>query len=344
MNLQLHINDFDYLLPAEKIAQHPAAERDFAKLLIYKRKEGLTQDRFINIANYLTENALVVFNNTRVIHARILFTSKAGSTVEIFCLKPLDPATYENALRKAGECIWECLVGNLRKWKGQELKQYLSNGKASLELRAEILSGTPYGYRIRFSWSDPSIPFGEVLEIAGIIPLPPYIKRPAVETDNHRYQTVYARNEGSVAAPTAGLHFTETILKQLQDKEILSTNLTLHVGAGTFLPVKAEKITDHPMHAEDFAVSRPALEIVLNHKGPLVAVGTTTVRTLESLYWLGIKLIKTGSFSPELDQWECYQSDAKCSKKESLEALYNHLVQNHWHEITASTRIMIVPG
>jgi S-adenosylmethionine:tRNA ribosyltransferase-isomerase len=344
MNPHLHIHDYDYLLPAEKIAQYPAAERDFSKLLIYKGDEALKQDRFINISNYLTGNTLIVFNNTRVIHARLLFTSNTGSIIELFCLKPVDPAAYENAFKKTGECIWECLVGNRRKWKGQELKQYINNGRTSLELRAEMISQTSYGYLIKFSWSDPSFPFGEVMEKAGIIPLPPYIKRSAIETDNHRYQTVYARNEGSVAAPTAGLHFTEAILKRLQDKNIRSTNLTLHVGAGTFLPVKAERILDHPMHAEEFAVSLHTLEILLNHEGPLVAVGTTTVRTLESLYWLGAKLVKTGSVSLEVDQWEPYYWNDSCQKKESLEALYNYLILNHLEEITASTRIMIIPG
>jgi S-adenosylmethionine:tRNA ribosyltransferase-isomerase len=207
-----------------------------------------------------------------------------------------------------------------------------------------MLSKTSYGYHIKFSWYDSSMPFHELLEKAGIIPLPPYIKRPPVETDTYRYQTIYARNEGSVAAPTAGLHFTADNLEKLHKKKIRNTNVTLHVGAGTFLPVKAEKISDHPMHAEEFSVSLNTLEVLLHHRGPLVAVGTTTVRTLESLYWLGAKLITTGIVSSELGQWEPYGMDDRIDKRESLEALYHHLVKIHRDEFTASTRIMIIPG
>jgi len=344
MDLRLHISDYNYSLPAERIAQYPAAERDFSKLLIYKGEQAIQHDRFNRVSHYLAENSLVVFNNTRVIHARILFTSDTGSTIELFCLRPVDPEDYETAFSKTGECTWECLVGNLRKWKGRCLKQYISDGKQSLEVRAEMLSRSLSGYRIRFSWSDASLPFRELLEKAGIIPLPPYIKRLPVDTDNYRYQTIYARNEGSVAAPTAGLHFTESILNQLQEKNIRSATITLHVGAGTFLPVKTETIADHPMHAEAFAVTPGTLEILLHHNGPLVAVGTTTVRTLESLYWLGAKLITTGSASSELDQWEPYRMKARISKKESLEALYTYLLQHKLEEFTASTRIMIIPG
>jgi S-adenosylmethionine:tRNA ribosyltransferase-isomerase len=344
MNLNLHISDFNYPLPAERIAQYPPAERDFSKLLIFKGAQGITHDRFINISNYLTGNSLLVFNNTRVIHARLLFTSDSGSTIEIFCLKPVEPAQYETVFKKTGECIWECMVGNLRRWKGQVLQQYINDGKKSIVLRAEILSKTRYGHHIRFSWSDSSTTFGELLESIGLIPLPPYIKRHPVDTDTYRYQTIYACKDGSVAAPTAGLHFTEAILEQLQNMNIRSANITLHVGAGTFLPVKYERIEDHPMHAEEFAVSLSTLEILLNHTGPLVAIGTTTVRTLESLFWLGMKIIKTGSVSPELDQWEPYGMREELNKKESLEALCHYLIQNHQNELIARTRIMIIPG
>lgn len=344
MDLRLHISDYNYSLPAERIAQYPAAERDFSKLLIYKGGQAITKDRFNRVSDYLAGNSLVIFNNTRVIHARILFTSDTGSNIELFCLRPVDPEDYETAFNKTGECIWECLVGNLRKWKNPVLKKYTSDGKQSLELRAEMLSKTSYGYRIKFSWSDASLPYSEILNRAGILPLPPYIKRNPVETDNYRYQTIYARNEGSVAAPTAGLHFTEAILKQLQEKNIPGATVTLHVGAGTFLPVRTDAIADHPMHAEEFAVTSGTLEVLLNHNGPLVAVGTTTVRTLESLYWLGAKLITTGSASTELDQWEPYRIKDSICKKDSLEALYAYLRQRHMDEFTASTRIMIIPG
>jgi S-adenosylmethionine:tRNA ribosyltransferase-isomerase len=343
MHLNLHISDYDYSLPVERIAQFPVAERDCSKLLIYRGRQAITHDRFLNIINYLSGDSLVVFNSTRVIHARILFTSNTGSTIEIFCLKPADPEDYETAFGKPGECVWECLVGNLRKWKDQVLLQSINDGINSLNLKAEKLAKSNYGYRIRFSWSDPSMPFGEVLEKAGMIPLPPYIKRPPVETDNFRYQTVYARNDGSVAAPTAGLHFTDGILTQLQRMNIPAAEIVLHVGAGTFLPVKAERIIDHPMHAEQFTVSLRILEVLMNHTGPVVAVGTTTVRTLESLYWLGTKFIQTGSVSRELDQWEPYHMPSLIGKRKALEALCDHLVQNKQNEFTARTRIMIIP-
>ncbi|MBN1416947.1 MAG: S-adenosylmethionine:tRNA ribosyltransferase-isomerase [Bacteroidales bacterium] len=344
MNLQLHISEFEYNLPAERIALFPAAERDFSKLLLYERGQAITHDRFRNLANHLTQNTLLVFNDTRVIHARILFTSNTGNTIELFCLKPVDPSDYETAFKETGECIWECLVGNLRKWKDPMLIQYIHDGKRSLELKAEMLSKTSYGYLIRFSWPDSSVTFGEVLERAGIIPLPPYIKRPPVETDDYRYQTIYAKDEGSVAAPTAGLHFTEDVLLQLRNKNILSTGLILHVGAGTFLPVKSGFIIDHPMHAEQFSVQRKTLEILLNHSGSITAVGTTTVRTLESLYWLGNKLSNTGKLNKTIDQWEPYEIEGTLIARESIEILHDYMLINGLEEITASTRIMIIPG
>ena len=342
--MNLSIKDYDYTLPAARIAPFPATERDLSKLLLYNGSHAITHDLFRNIAGYLPDNALLVFNNTQVIHARILFTSTTGSTIELFCLKPIDPAAYETAFKKTGECIWECMVGNLRRWKENSIKRSLTNGKKTLEITAERLSKTNNGYHIKFSWSDPTLTFGELIENAGIIPLPPYIKRQPVEADNCRYQTVYARKEGSVAAPTAGLHFTDKILRQIKDKNIQDTYLTLHVGAGTFIPVKTDRITDHIMHTEQFSVSRKTLEILINHSGPLIATGTTTVRTLESLYWLGIKLKDTGSVDFMVGQWEPYENDVSINKRESLKALSNFLVQNHLDEFTASTRIMIIPG
>jgi S-adenosylmethionine:tRNA ribosyltransferase-isomerase len=344
VNSQLCISDFDYTLPVERIAPFPAVERDLSKLLLYNGEQAITHDRFRNIAKYLSENTLLVFNNTRVIHARILFKSVTGSTIELFCLNPVKPAEYETAFKKTGECIWECLVGNLSRWKGEFINRYVPDGKRILELKAEKLLKRSNGYHIKFSWSDQTLTFGELLEKAGIIPLPPYIKRKPVKTDNHRYQTIYARHEGSVAAPTAGLHFTAGILQQLQDKHIESANLTLHVGAGTFLPVKTELISDHAMHAEQFSVSRKTIEILLNHSGLLTAIGTTTARSLESLYWLGNHLKNTGSNNFILDQWEPYETNGNIDKRESLEILYTYLKRKHLDELTASTRLMIIPG
>jgi S-adenosylmethionine:tRNA ribosyltransferase-isomerase len=341
---RLHISDFDYPLQPDRIAHYPAAERDLSKVLLYNGNKPVTHDLFRNIVQYLDGESLLVFNNTRVIHARILFRTVTGSTVEIFCLRPWDPSAYEMAFRSKGYCIWECLVGNLRRWKENILKRKLSEEGSPLILYAEKLSGTEKGFLIKFSWSDPDIAFSELIEKAGLMPLPPYIKRQAEENDTLRYQTVYAQHEGSVAAPTAGLHFTENLFRQLKEENIQTANLTLHVGAGTFLPVKSEKISDHPMHSEHFSVGIKTMELLMHHSGPIVAVGTTSVRTMESLYWLGVRLIQSKKTDFELGQWDPYQTGTEIEIGESLQALYRYMIQNKMDELNASTRIMIVPG
>ena len=340
----LNINDYDYDLPEDRIAFFPVDERDQSKLLLYDGRKPITQDRFHNIASHLPGNTLLIFNNTRVIHARFVFCNATGSRIEVFCLKPINPAAYETSLKTTGECTWECMIGNLRKWKDVSHRQSLFHGNRELRLTVTRLSKSENGFLVRFSWDDKTMTFGEVMNRAGLIPLPPYIKRPLVMTDNERYQTVYASHEGSVAAPTAGLHFTDTVLRHFQARGIKQVNITLHVGAGTFVPVKSDRITDHAMHAEQFSVTRQTLETILNHNGPIVAVGTTTLRTLESLYWLGVKSEHSSSPALFVDQWEPYKENKAMSPAESLKKLKEYLIRNNLAELTATTRIMIVPG
>jgi S-adenosylmethionine:tRNA ribosyltransferase-isomerase len=342
---QLNIKDFDYDLLEDSIAFFPADERDQSKLLIFNGKKSIKQDKFSNISHYLPDQALVVFNNTRVIHARFMFENSTGSKIEVFCLKPLNPIAYENALKSTDECSWECMIGNLKKWKETPLKHSIIKGNKVPQLTATRLSGTDNGFIVKFSWDDKTMTFGEIMDKVGLVPLPPYIKRQPVYSDNERYQTVYASHEGSVAAPTAGLHFTDAVFKQFSSNNIRQVDITLHVGAGTFLPMKSNLITDHAMHAEQFSVSRKTLEILLNHSGPIIAIGTTTLRTLESLFWLGMKLKRLPSDGELfLDQWEPYEDCGTITVRESLESLLTLLIRNNLRELTATTRIMIVPG
>jgi S-adenosylmethionine:tRNA ribosyltransferase-isomerase len=342
---QLNIKDFDYNLPEDSIAFFPVDERDQSKLLIFNGKKFIKQDKFSNISHYLPGQSLLVFNNTRVIHARFIFENPTGSKIEVFCLKPVDPLAYENALKSTDKCSWECMIGNLRKWKDTPLKHSIIKGKKVSQLTATRLTRTDNGFVVRFSWDDKTMTFGEIMDKVGLIPLPPYIKRQPVRLDNERYQTVYASHEGSVAAPTAGLHFTDAVFKEFTGKKLRQVDITLHVGAGTFLPVKSDLITDHAMHAEQFSVSRKTLKILLDHSGPIIAIGTTTVRTLESLFWLGMKSKKVPSGEELfLDQWEPYEPWGTITVRESLENLLTLLIQNNLTELTATTRIMIVPG
>lgn len=340
----LNIGDYHYDLPEERIAFFPVDERDHSKLLIYNGKQSILQDRFTHIIRYLPANAMLVFNNTRVIHARFVFSHAKSSSIEVFCLRPLDPAAYETSLKATGECTWECMIGNLKKWKEGSLQLSLKNGTGELQLSATRLARTDDGFRVRFSWDDKTVTFGEILNKAGLVPLPPYIKRQPVTDDDERYQTVYALHEGSVAAPTAGLHFTDALLQQLKARSFRQLNVTLHVGAGTFVPVKSERIRDHIMHAEQFSVSRQALEALMTHDGPVIAVGTTALRTLESLYWMGSKTQQASSPNPFVDQWEPYECNTSIETKEALKSLVKHMIHHGLNELTATTQIMIVPG
>ncbi len=343
MKPQLNLDDYIYDLPEERIAQHPLKERDMSRLLIFKNNY-ISQDIFRNIDNYLESESLMVINDSKVIHARLRLNKPTGSTIEIFCLNPADPVDYSKALGSRGECIWDCLIGNLKKWKTDELSQVLTINSKHFELKIKKIAKTTDGFKVKFSWTDTSVTFAEIIEKFGIVPLPPYIKRQPEEADSQRYQTVYACHNGSVAAPTAGLHITESILEKLQQKKISIAKITLHVGAGTFIPVKARQIEDHLMHAENFIVSRGLLEKLMENTAPVIAVGTTTVRTLESLYWIGINLKNSNTQPFYIKQWMPYEYREILSLKESLRLIIKYMDKHNLDEIKASTGLLIVPG
>jgi len=342
----IELDDYDYDLPSERIAQYPVIERDRSQLLVFKG-DKISKDIFRNIDNYLPSDSLLVFNNTRVIRARILFRKETGAAIEIFCLEPLSPIEYELSFSSREPVEWKCIIGNLKKWKGGKIMTpFVYLGK-EYELTAEKLQPEGDAWRIRFIWNSLGKSFGEVIEATGHIPLPPYINREDEAEDITRYQTVYSRIKGSVAAPTAGLHFTNNVLEKLSKKGIKSVEVTLHVGAGTFQPIKSRNISGHEMHCEHFFVTAKTIELLLDNQGKIIPVGTTSVRTLESLYWLGVKL-KHNPLSCRselsLGQWEEYDLETKVSVKESMEALLNLLRERNLSYIHASTSIMIIPG
>lgn len=342
----VEINDYDYNLPPERIAQYPVAERDSSNLLIsYKNK--ISKDIFRNITDYLPSGSLLVFNNTKVIRARLLFQKESGASIEILCLEPLSPHIYEIALSSKEPVEWKCIIGNLKKWKKGIISTNFKHSGQNVVLKAERLADEGEAWTVRFSWDLPSLTFGEVIEATGHIPLPPYIQREDETEDITRYQTVYSKVKGSVAAPTAGLHFTKKVLANLSEKDIKKTEITLHVGAGTFKPVKSDIISEHEMHSEHFFVTYDTIQLLLGNIGKIIAVGTTSVRTLESLYWLGVKLKTNSSVLLEelsLKQWESYNFKKAISVQESLEILLNYLKESGQSVLKASTSIIIIPG
>lgn len=346
---QLSIQDFTYTLPDEKIAYFPLAARDESKLLVYQ-KGTISETVFSNIDTQLPDNALLVFNNTKVVAARLLFQKPSGGIIEIFCLAPssanLDITT---AMLQQQQVQWECLVGGASKWKpGVVLEKIIPLPQTTITLHATMQERTTGGFVINFSWTPATLSFAEVLQAAGVMPLPPYIKRKADNTDDTRYQTVYAKNEGSVAAPTAGLHFTEAVIKKVQQKNITPAYLTLHVGAGTFKPVKAATMQAHDMHAEWIEVSTGFIKQLAIHTNAVIAVGTTSMRTLETLYWLGVKCLtkKTVEITDNLhvSQWECYDLPQQYSRQQALQALLQILQQQQVQKLIATTQIIIAPG
>lgn len=341
-----NINDYNYNLTEERIAQFPAKERDKSQLLLYN-KGVISKDIFCNIYNYLPENSLLVFNNTRVIRARLLFRKDTGAGIEIFCLEPLSPEEYETAFSSEGPVEWKCLIGNLKKWKSGIIATVFDYSGIKHRLTAEKISSEEEVSRVRFRWEPSGISFGEVLEAMGRIPLPPYVKREDMNDDYIRYQTVYSKYNGSVAAPTAGLHFTQEVLDQIHKKGIKSTELTLHVGAGTFQPIKTKDIFKHKMHCEHFFITRENIETLMSGRERILAVGTTSVRTLESLYWLGVKACYNSEIIDSetvIGQWEWMDMKDEISLEESAGALLNSMKRSNIRLIRASTNIMIVPG
>ena len=336
---QINISDFNYNLPDERIAKFPLEKRDSSKLLTYV-SGNVSTNVFSSLPEILPANSCLVFNNTRVIQARLEFFKSTGSRIEIFCLEPQEPSSYELSLSSTQSCVWKCMIGNLKKWKGEVLKKEV--GADNLVLEAERLETNGNTSYIKFSWNN-GVSFAEVLDLLGELPIPPYLNRKTQESDKTTYQTVYSKVKGSVAAPTAGLHFTPEVISALHTKGIKTMELTLHVGAGTFQPVKAEEIGGHAMHAEKIEVSKEFIQNLIENLGNIVAVGTTSVRTLESLYYLGVQL-HNGDTSLLVNQWEPYESEKVLSAREALEAILNYMEKTQSNILYATTQIMIVPG
>lgn len=346
----IRIEDYNYPLPDERIAKYPLAERDSSKLLLY-RGGTIKEESFKSLPHYIPEGSLVVFNNTRVIQARLHFHKQTGALIEVFCLEPHTPADYQLAFAQTGACTWTCLVGNLKKWKEGRLERTIRVGEKELTLTAERIGVSGTGHEVRFDWADEGVSFSEVLEAIGELPIPPYLNRDTEESDLKTYQTVYSKIKGSVAAPTAGLHFTPEVLAQLDERGIERNEITLHVGAGTFKPVKSEEIGDHEMHAEWIAVRRESIERLLAHGGRCTAVGTTSVRTLESLYYVGVLLSLNPNATQEdlhVKQWMPYEYAAATAQplttQEALQHIADYLERNSLPVLHTSTQIIIAPG
>lgn len=345
---RLQITDFTYELPIEKIALHPLPQRDASRLLTYR--EGIIQEKkFGDLPALLPPGSLLVFNNTRVINARLLFKKSTGATIEIFCLEPLSLVKdYSTVMGASGRSLWKCLVGGAAKWKEPQLQKELLIGTKKVLLQAKMLAKENDAYHIEFSWTPAQFSFAEIIEVAGSTPLPPYIKRSADDDDRLRYQTVFAKHEGSVAAPTAGLHFTKEILESLEQKRIDQAYVTLHVGAGTFKPVKAAQMQDHEMHAEYIDVSAITIKQIAEATGTTGAVGTTALRTLESLYWLGVKAyLQPAAKELTIQQWDAYQEDyqaANLSAQDALNALLRWMKASNQDNIFTQTQLLIAPG
>ncbi len=342
----IYIDKFDYPLPDERIAKYPLPKRDSSKLLVYKNGE-IYESMFSNIVSFLPENALLVYNNTRVIHARLLFKKPTGAQIEVFCLEPLAPADYAQSLGATNECTWKCMVGNLKKWKEGLLSKSLIISGKDCNFNAEFLKTEGNAHNIKFTWDNEDIHFADILENAGELPIPPYLHRKTEESDLTNYQTVYSKIKGSVAAPTAGLHFTNDVFESLKHKNIEIEELTLHVGAGTFQPVKTRDITEHQMHTEIISVHRNTIEHLQQKLGNIVAVGTTSVRTLESLYYLGCSPLnppKGNLPGLHVDQWTPYREKNNLSTCEALQNIIDYLDANNLTTLHAETQIMIKPG
>ena len=337
----LSISDYNYPLPEERIAKYPLPERDHSKLLIYKDGE-VREDRFFRVGDYIPAHSLLVYNNTRVIQARLVFHKPSGARIEIFCLEPLAPHDYQLSLSSTEGCTWKCMIGNAKKFRETAINMPLQVAGGNVVLRATKGEQMGNTFAVTFSWEG-GLSFAEILDAVGELPIPPYLNRPTEERDKTTYQTVYSRIKGSVAAPTAGLHFTEAVLADLRQRGIKTTELTLHVGAGTFQPVKTEDANLHTMHTEIIAVPRQAIVDILANLGHIVAVGTTSMRTLESLYFLGCMLLR-GDRSLHVPQFMPYEQEWTLSTEEALQALLAYLAETHQDTLHAETQIMIKPG
>ena len=344
----IHISEYNYELPDERIAKFPKAERDHSKLLVYNKGE-VGEDIFYNLPNYLPQGALMVYNNTKVIQARLHFRKETGALIEIFLLEPAEPADYEQMFQQTRRCSWLCLVGNQKKWKEGTLTRELRVKNEEVRVSATRRGEHGTSQWIDFEWDNERVNFAEILDEMGELPIPPYLNRETQESDKTTYQTVYSKIKGSVAAPTAGLHFTERVLKDVDARGIEREEVTLHVGAGTFKPVKSDTIGEHPMHTEYIAVRRHTLERLLAHNCEVIAVGTTSVRTLESLYYMGLKVIKNPDIREEelhVNQWEPYE-EGRCKMEDVrsvIQALLDWMIRKELTVLHSSTQIIIAPG
>ena len=338
---EIHIEDYNYLLPDERIAKYPLPERDSSKLLRYE-KGRVDEHVFRELPDLLPENALMVFNDTKVVPARMHFQRASGAHIEIFCLEPVRPVEYATAFAATDTCTWKCVIGNAKNLKDDVLTLYKTGDTPDMGLKARRLNREGQTGVVEFSWTDGS-PFSRVLEVCGTVPIPPYLNRASEQIDTERYQTLYAHIRGSVAAPTAGLHFTEEVLDRIRARGIDTETVCLHVGAGTFLPVKSSLVSEHPMHREPFVVKLQLLKDICRMDRTLIAVGTTSVRTLESLYYVGVSCIEKGS-PEDVPQWAPYEREYPYGTQEALEAIVKYLEANGLDELKVGTRIIIVPG
>ncbi len=343
----LSILEFNYVLPDASVAKYPLSERDQSKLLVWDKGE-IADHTFSDLPGLLPEESMLVFNNTRVIRARLHFVKSTGAIIEVFCLEPTVPHDYIYSFAQTSACRWKCIVGNRKRWKGEMLKLNLCLEGQKIDFCAEMLGELEGGFEIEFTWDNKHFTFSEILEAAGKIPIPPYLHRDSEEIDLTVYQTVYSKIKGSVAAPTAGLHFTKGIFKSLANRQINCEELTLHVGAGTFQPVKTDTVGEHQMHTEFFSVSKSTIARLISHPGRVIAVGTTSVRTLESLYWIGCKIIRNPDIEPDqltVNQWEPYQDpNGKIEAKMALTTILDWLKNKDRQTLETATRIMILPG
>ncbi len=349
----ISIEDFSYDLPDERIARYPLAERDQSKLLVYNN--GLISESiYKNLPDYLPNNTLLVFNNTKVVEARLLFQKSSGGNIEIFCLEPHQQyADITTAMLQKNKVWWKCLVGGAKKWKSGALTKSITYGDTVITLSAILLEKLADSYMIELSWDEPQLSFAEILHIAGIIPLPPYLNRVAENSDKDRYQTIYAKHDGSVAAPTAGLHFTTALLSALAEKNMAISYVTLHVGAGTFKPVKASKLAEHDMHTEFIDVDINTIETLMKYANKtIVPVGTTSLRTIETLYWMGVKIVhqqQQNNTHPSLDdiiikQWDAYELPQTIEVGVALSSLLQWMKKNHLQRLVTTTQVLIAPG
>ncbi|WP_289126189.1 MULTISPECIES: S-adenosylmethionine:tRNA ribosyltransferase-isomerase [Bacteroidaceae] len=342
----IKISEYNYPLPDERIAKFPLTVRDQSKLLVYRHGE-VSEDTFTSLPEYLEQGELMVFNNTKVIQARLHFRKETGALIEVFCLEPIQPNDYVLSFQQTQKCSWLCMIGNQKKWKEGALSRVVDVKGKQVTLTATRGECRGTSHWIDFEWNDDSITFADLLEVVGELPIPPYLNRDTQESDKETYQTVYSKIKGSVAAPTAGLHFTERVLKALDAHGIDREELTLHVGAGTFKPVKSEEIEGHEMHTEYISVNKQTIEKLIAHEGCAIAVGTTSVRTLESLYYIGVVISRNPDANQEelhVQQWMPYEENNGISTIQALQYILDYLNRHHMEALHTSTQIIIAPG